>query len=274
MNAGAQSEPSGPSTGAGIPGDRRWQHPSEVGLAVRGRHDRRRSARLAAGVVIGGIGILVTGMLLGSMDGDGAATSTTTPVDGAARSIAHVSVVDGERTDVVTGIVLDDRGHVLVPASAVADADELWVRCDDGAAERTSVLGEDPASGLAVLRLEHPAGEPVRSAPARPDRGTEVVTVQAKGGKGVTQRDGVVEALGAVLVATDPVGRLRVQADPGDTTASTETHSGGAVFDRGGRWVGLVVGSAGGSAGTTDGSVEVVPAAAAQRIAQRVIAAA
>ena len=260
----------------GPPGDRGWQHPSEVGLAVRGRHDRKRSARLAAGVVLGGIGILVTGVLLGSMDGRGDVTPTTTPVDGASRSVAHVSVVEGERTSTVTGVVVDAEGHVLVPAAAVADADEIWVRCHDGMSERTSVLGQDPGTGLAVLRLERPAGEPAVDVDDRPEVGTEVVTMHARGGKGVSVRNGVVEPIGAVLLAARPTPTLRaeVETDPvGDEPASA-VQDGGVVFDRSGRWVGMTGGVVDGTTDSATESVEVVPATQALRVAQRLIDAA
>jgi hypothetical protein len=229
-------------------------------------------------VLIGGLGILVTGVMLGSMDDADLGPTTTTPVDGAARSVAHVSVVDGDRTSIVTGVVLDDRSHVLLPAAAIEGADEVWVRCEDGKAEATETVGRDESTGLAVVRVDHPAGLPARDLDPLPDDGTEIVAVHAKAGTGMSTRPGVVvgEKNDSTFVAFPPTSSLRAEVRAQteiDDVADVPALDGGVVFDRGGRWVGLTVDD--GTPVADDPSmvsVTVMPASEALAAASRILA--
>ena len=74
---------------------RAWQHPSEVGLATRGRVDRRRSTLIASGVVLGGVGLLLSGLVMGTMDDPASATTSTVPLQRADQSVALVMAFAG-----------------------------------------------------------------------------------------------------------------------------------------------------------------------------------
>lgn len=277
MTGGAQSDPSGPPPEPNPPGDRVWQHPSEVGLATRGRTDRRRSTVLAAGVVLGGIGLLVSGVLMGTGHRGNATTSTTTPMDRVARSVAHVTTVDAAGTTMLTGLVLDDQGHVLVPADAVAGAREVWARCDTGNSERAQVIGTDPTTNLAVLRLTEPSGWPATTVAAEPRRGAEVVTVHAKGGMDLAMRSGTVASdagPGDTTTSGDsPVMQAQVRDAPDEGVANTgATLAGGLMFDLAGNFIGMTTADASGPGDDGMSMVDVMPASAALAVATRLIA--
>ena len=290
MTGGTQSDPNGRPVGPRPPGERAWQHPSEVGLATRGRTDRRRSTLLAAGVMLSGIGILVTGVLIGSTDGPESDGETVAPMDKLSSSVAHVTVVEDAGMRMVTGLVLDDDGNVLVPADEIEQGDEIWARCADGNSELVEVVGTDAQTNLAVVRLAMPAGSPAVAANVPPTVDAEVVTVHARRGTALSMRDGVVASTDSsppgstAGTSTQVAGAswfwAEVSERPEEGPAPETTDlSGGLMFDRGGRFVGMTttpgeparaVTTAGRTAQMS--LVQVMPSEAAMRMADRIIA--
>lgn len=260
---------------------RAWQHPSEVGLATRGRADRRRSTFVASGVVLGGVGLLITGVVLGGLKEPTETTVSTLPVERADLSVATVSVADGAK-GTVTGVVVDDDGHVIVDAAALGDADQVWAKCGDGELQPAEVVGSDPDTGLVLLQLEDPSGVPVSVARTPPVPGSELRLVRARGG--------VAAAVPAVATAapaphTGQLMNLVVAATPRhfeaslpDTAASTGDAAargiglaGSMAFDRSGRLLGIVTGDPD-AAGGAD-AVHVLTASEVMDAADRLIAA-
>ncbi len=171
--------PEGPD-GPALHGGRAWQHPSELGLATRGRADRRRSTMIASGVLLGGLGMLLTGLVLGTMDDPATATTSTLPVDRARQSVALVMDTGGDPSTAATALVLDDAGHLLVGADSVAGTDRVWAKCHTGEMQEAVVVGRDEATDLAVLKLELPRGVPVSVDATVPAPGTDLVLVDAR----------------------------------------------------------------------------------------------
>lgn len=221
---------------------RAWQHPSEVGLATRGRADRRRSTVIAGGVVLGGVGLLLSGVLMGTMQQPASATTSTVPAERANQSITLVTADGGGAA--ATGLILDDEGHVLVDARTLAGSD-VWVRCADGEMEKASVMARDERTDLAVLQLDRPHGVPASFASGTPDPGDELQLVSA----GQVVDTSV--SLSARATSTARVGQLidltvtpaprqflaTVSDDPAPSAAAL---TGGMVFDRSGRLAGVV----------------------------------
>ena len=201
-----------------------WRHPSEVGLAVRGRSDRRRSAVIATGLVLGGVVVLVSGVLLGSMD------DPDEPDDVVEHRIeqvvANVVVVDDDGvSSTVTGLVIDDEGHIAASADAVRGAEEIWARCADARMVAASLVAHD--DDLAVLRLSSPAGRPVEVSEAVPSPGLDVLAVGAV--------PGAVSRAEATVSASDPStpsDRFHAELASPDDGASL-------VFDADGRLMGM-----------------------------------
>jgi S1-C subfamily serine protease len=248
------------------PADRPWRHPSEVGLAERGRADRRRGSALAAGLVVAGVSLLVVGAVLGlagarDTDRDVAASAPRDLIEPTVAAVA-TATPDGRRT--TTGLVLDRDGHLVVSAASVAGATEVWATCGDRAPQSARVLGVDPAVGVALLHVGEPAGRPVVEQ-REPTAGTDVLAVRTTGSERPLQ-----------------LGPARVRPGSADAAAGfgvlTELTD-GAVFDHGGRLLGLRVDGAPAEAdraGATMVEARAVAATtvvgAARRLAERAAA--
>lgn len=260
---------------------RAWQHPSEVGLATRGRADRRRSTFVASGVVLGGVGLLLTGVALGGLKEPADTTTSTLPVERADLSVATVSVADGAK-GTATGVVVDDDGHVIVDAAALGDTDQVWAKCGEGELQPAEVVGSDPDTGLVLLQLEDPSGVPVSVARTPPTPGSELRLVRARGGVAAA-----VPAVAAAALAphTGQLMNLVVASTPrhfeaslpdaaasnGDAAAGGIGLAGSMAFDRAGRLLGIVTGDPD-AVGDAD-AVHVLTASEVMDAADRLIAA-
>ena len=142
----------------------------------------------------------------------------------------------GENLD-VTGIVLDDAGHVVTRSSAIDGAEEIWVACGSGPAMKASVVATDPVSDVAVLKLPAPDGVALWSAPS-PELGGRVVAVHHAGSGDPRVRSAVVGSTGLNILRADGVMQGDVfVADADDFESSGD----GVLFDTAGRFVGLAV---------------------------------
>jgi Trypsin-like peptidase domain len=278
MSGGAQSDSDGGPPDPDQPGARVWQHPNEVGLAIRGRNDRRRSTALAAGVVLGGIGLLVTGVLLGTSHRDADDADSVDTVDRVSRSIVHVTTVEDAATTLLTGLVIDDSGHVLVPADAVLSAEQIWARCNGGAAEQVEVVDSDPATNLALLRLVGHTGEPAPTEDERPRPGAEVMTVRARAGSELVVSNGTVaaEEPRRSTTAASGIEALAITPTPDAaapaSTAAADDIGGGLLFDAAGRFLGMTTTSDEPAATAGARVVELMPAEAVLVAAERLLA--
>ena len=251
---------------------RAWQHPSEVGLATRGRADRRRSTLVASGVVLCGAGLLLAGVALGTMSETANATTSTLPVERAELSVAMVMSTTGDVATRATGLVVDDDGHLLVDSGAVDGADEIRARCSDGEVLGARVIGRDPVTDLSLLQLERPTGVPASVADTPPSPGVELRVV-----RGDDTVDGGV-AVSAAEDATDHVGQLinlsgtstprHFMATVTDGGADPAELQGGMVFDRSGRLAGVVTTD---DDATSSDAVKVLSAAGAMGVADELL---
>ena len=154
-------------------------------------------------------------------------------------------------------------GLVATADEALAEEGEVVVRLSDGRAVPATVVGRDPATDVALLRIE-PAGEaPPRLEPARaPARvGALAVAVGAQAG-------GVVAALGSVAVSGPAWRSLR----GGEIDARLELDltlrrqaEGGLALDADGGVLGMVVFA-------PRRQVLVIPWATLERVAARLLA--
>lgn len=136
-----------------------------------------------------------------------------------------------------SGVLFTPDGYLLTNAHVVAKARRLAVNFPDGSSRDGHVVGEDPATDLAVVHVDGThlaAAELGQSASLRV--GQLVVAIGNPLGFSFTVSAGVVSALGRTLRAQD--GRLMdaiIQTD----VAMNPGNSGGPLVDSRGRVVGI-----------------------------------
>lgn len=178
-------------------------------------------------------------------------TPEETPLDGYSRVVVmaveqvgpavvrvHPFRADGAVEGVGSGVIVAPDGLVLTNSHVVRGASLVGLRTQDGRELRARVIGDDPDTDLAVLRVESEAALPHAelgdSKGLRP--GQLVVAIGAPLGFDATVTAGVVSALGRSLRGE----RGRMIEDLIQTDASLNPgSSGGPLVDGSGRVVGV-----------------------------------
>jgi serine protease Do len=140
-----------------------------------------------------------------------------------------------------SGVVITPDGFMLTSAHVVAGTSaRVRASFTDGSDTAASVVGTDPLSDLAVLRLDTPAAAPAELGDAAELRvGQLVVAIGNPHGYAGSVTAGVVSALGRSLPARAG-GTTRIIDDVIQTDAALNPgNSGGALVDGRGRVVGI-----------------------------------
>ncbi|PZF97067.1 peptidase S1 [Micromonospora deserti] len=155
-------------------------------------------------------------------------------------SVAALSVRTPRGSGAGSAITIDAEGLLLTSAHVVQGARDGSAAFGDGTEARFRVVGADPLSDLAVLRVDGSPVAPVRLGDADSLRiGQLVVAVGNPMGLAGSVTAGVVSGLGRSLPARD--GRVtRLIEDVIQTDAALNPgNSGGALVDSAGRVVGV-----------------------------------
>ncbi|GJQ28555.1 MAG: hypothetical protein HBSAPP03_04390 [Phycisphaerae bacterium] len=171
-------------------------------------------------------------------------------------SVVHVDVGGRRegRASSGSGWVWDDAGHLVTNAHVVAGADRISVQFHDGQTSRATLVGMDPLSDIAVLRVEPgPHLVPARRAVGeRVFKGDRVFAFGSPFGFKFSMSEGIVSGLGrSARTAMGFAGFSNfIQTD----AAVNPGNSGGPLVDVRGRLVGMNVAIA--TAQDTRGSTE------------------
>jgi len=132
-----------------------------------------------------------------------------------------------------SGVILDADGYVVTNHHVVEDASDLAVALADGTLNLTRVVGVDPESDIALLKIEARALRPITLADINQVAvGDIVLAVGNPLGVGQTVTQGIVSAV--VRKGLNPVENF-IQTD----AAINPGNSGGALVDTAGRLVGI-----------------------------------
>jgi S1-C subfamily serine protease len=174
----AEPEDESPFRKPPAPDDRLWRHPSEgrpgpVAPARPGRPDR--SMWLVASVSALGASLLTMGLVvvtggignegtrstnaaverqMVSRPRSGAATPIVEIADQVRPGIAQLRVKAGGRTATGSGVIMRSDGHILTNAHVVEGAEELEVVLASGRVLAARLLGSDPVTDIAVVKVE------------------------------------------------------------------------------------------------------------------------
>lgn len=138
-----------------------------------------------------------------------------------------------------SGIVLDKLGHVLTNFHVVEGAKEIQVMLYDGSSHNATIVGHDPATDVAVIRVAAPAEvlEPVRFGTSSDLRvGQRVFAIGNPFGLERTLTTGIISSLNRSLPARN--GRTIksiIQTD----AAINPGNSGGPLLDSASRLIGM-----------------------------------
>ncbi|MCL5994604.1 MAG: trypsin-like peptidase domain-containing protein [Chloroflexi bacterium] len=155
---------------------------------------------------------------------------------------------DGELEDVGTGsgFVIDKQGHIVTNNHVVASASQVDVSFADGTVARATIVGRDPYSDLAVIKVDVPEDKlvPVElgdSSDLHP--GQKVIAIGNPYGLAGTMTTGIISAIGRTLPesgeSTDQsssfINPEIIQTD----AAINPGNSGGPLLDSHGRVIGV-----------------------------------
>jgi len=151
-----------------------------------------------------------------------------------------------------SGVIVDERGYILTNFHVVQGAQTLSVVTTDGRQYTAKVIGADPGTDLALVKIEAQGKLPVAKLgdSSKVDVGEWVVAIGNPRGLDWTVTAGVVSALGRQLVsqATGQTMRGMIQTD----AAINPGNSGGPLLNAVGEVIGIndaIVSSSGGSEG-------------------------
>jgi len=145
-----------------------------------------------------------------------------------------------------SGVIVDRDGYVVTNYHVIEDAAQLAVVRPDGTLNAAQLVGADPASDLAVLKIDADGLQPIAFADINDVAvGDVVLAVGNPFGIGHTVTQGIVSAI--VRRGTEPIDNF-VQTD----AAINPGNSGGALIDTAGRLIGIntvILSRSGGSEG-------------------------
>lgn len=170
-----------------------------------------------------------------------------------------------DATNLGSGVIVSSDGYILTNNHVIAKADEIVVALQDGQRIDATVVGTDPESDLAVLKIER-EGLPVLPFKKPPSLvGDVVLAIGNPFGVGQTVTQGIISATGRSGLGINTYEDF-IQTD----AAINPGNSGGALIDVAGNLVGIntaIFSRSGGSMGIGF----AIPVALAQQVMTEII---
>ncbi|QAA94791.1 S1C family serine protease [Pollutimonas thiosulfatoxidans] len=171
-----------------------------------------------------------------------------------------------ESTSLGSGVIVRGDGYILTNYHVIEAADTIAVALSDGRETSAELVGADPESDLAVLKIPLPDLQPISfNGEHKVQVGDVVLAIGNPFGVGQTTTMGIVSALGRNRLGINIYENF-IQTD----AAINPGNSGGALIDTSGRLVGIntaIYSETGGSLGIGF----AIPAQAAHQILEQII---
>ncbi|HEU0204847.1 MAG TPA: trypsin-like peptidase domain-containing protein [Burkholderiaceae bacterium] len=155
---------------------------------------------------------------------------------------------EAEGSGLGSGVVMSADGYILTNSHVVADADAIAVGLPNGQQARAKVIGTDPETDLAVVKIDAQGLAPIALGDSDALRiGDIVLAIGNPFGVGQTVTQGIVSATGRNRVGINTFENF-IQTD----AAINPGNSGGALVDASGKLVGIntaILSPSGGSLG-------------------------
>lgn len=146
-----------------------------------------------------------------------------------------------------SGVILSTEGHIITNYHVIAGADEIVVSLHDGRDANASIVGSDPESDLAVLKIALTSVTPIKQQQSGIAVGDVVLAIGNPFGVGQTVTMGIISATGRNKVGLNTYENY-IQTD----AAINPGNSGGALINARGELVGIntaIFSQSGGSEG-------------------------
>jgi serine protease Do len=117
-------------------------------------------------------------------------------------AIDPYSALERVQLGVGTGVVIDDAGHIVTNAHLVYETSEIIVSIGEEDMQEAEIVGLDPITDLAVIKLKNPMGKLPKAKLGRSEKlviGVEVLAVGYPLGIGKTATRGIVSAMERVV---------------------------------------------------------------------------
>ena len=138
-------------------------------------------------------------------------------------------------TNLGSGVIVSDQGYILTNAHVVDRADEIEVGLADARRARARVVGTDPETDLAILRIDLPKLPAITLGQSDHARvGDVVLAIGNPFGVGQTVTLGIISALGRSQLGINTFENF-IQTD----AAINPGNSGGALIDAHGNLIGI-----------------------------------
>lgn len=190
---------------------------------------------------------LATGATTRTVAATGSAPDWKALTNAVANSVVSIQVRTSERSSEGSGVIYDDKGHIVTNHHVIAGGEQLQVTLADGRIFEAELTGSDPATDIAVIELKGAKDLTV----AQMGDSSKVVTgqnVMAIGnplGLSSTVTTGIVSALDRPVVTAQGSDGSATQGQQVYTNAIqidaavNPGNSGGPLFDETGKVIGI-----------------------------------
>ncbi len=141
---------------------------------------------------------------------------------------------DDENTSLGSGVIVSQDGYIITNAHVISKADNIVVMLNDGKKATAKLIGSDPESDLAVIKVDMVGLKPLGFKEQATQVGDVVLAIGNPFGVGQTVTQGIISATGRTGLGINTVEDF-IQTD----AAINPGNSGGALVDAYGQLVGI-----------------------------------